>query len=234
MQLETEETKENLSEVEEEEEDKNQIWTTYTEEGPLTWNIEGMHSEDTIKKLRRKQIDLSGKRILELGFGYNRFLKTVVRMGIEIEEYMGIDIGQHWIETAQEDFMECTNMEFIWGDIRNPDTFNIDRKFDVVVAFLILSHIPPDFSEVLRNVKGVLEEDGIIICDIFIGDPGIVGIPTPGWERRYSEEEVKEILENEGLEEMLSFRMPEVEKNERRTYFIKVIRRKKIEDMLLS
>ena len=50
------------------------------------------------------------------------------------------------------DVAEDLNPDFI-GDVR---TFNLDKKFDMVVAFQILEHIPfEDFDKALSNIKNM-------------------------------------------------------------------------------
>jgi len=75
------------------------------------------------------------KTVLEIGPGPKIIKKILEENNIK---YYSLDVA------------EDLNPDFI-GDVR---TFNLDKKFDMVVAFQILEHIPfEDFDKALSNVK---------------------------------------------------------------------------------
>lgn len=102
------------------------------------------------------------KKILELGCGTGNYLKIFFEKNYNIT---GLDISKEMLEIAKK---KC-DCDLIQEDIKN---FKIDKKFDVIlIMFDVLSYINKnlDVENVLNNVRNHLNENGLLIFQVWNG-----------------------------------------------------------------
>jgi trans-aconitate methyltransferase len=90
--------------------------------------------------------------VLEVGCGFGRITKILLSNFPDIEEYVGIDLSPHQIENAKEyvKLVKAKQLKFIVSDI---ESFQSDKKYDLVIASEVLMHIlPSEIEEVMRKL----------------------------------------------------------------------------------
>ena len=140
-----------------------------------TWNILSMCEYPDHKKVRllsnmriyEKTLKhlKDGQRILEIGCnkGYGLYF---IAKNLPNSRVVGIDINKEFIEFCRRTW-SSKNLEFEAMNILNPkDIEEIKRKygkFDAVICFEVLEHIPPNkTTEFLNNIRRLIEEGGLL------------------------------------------------------------------------
>jgi|SRR3989338_1693968 len=105
-----------------------------------------------------KYKDPSSSVVLEVGIGNGRF---VVLLADKFKEYWGIDLDETYLDIARENASKLMNVHLQLGAAEN---IGIKKKFDVIL-FINSWHFT-DNVKALKEVKGVIEKDGILlICE---------------------------------------------------------------------
>ena len=106
-----------------------------------------------------------GQKILEIGCnkGYGLYF---IANNLPNPQVVGADINKEFIEFCRRTW-NLKNLEFEITDILNPkDVGEIKKeygKFDAVLCFEVLEHIPPNkTTDFLRNIRQLIEEDGLL------------------------------------------------------------------------
>ena len=100
-------------------------------------NSEQRHAEE--KKLLAENIDLSGKKVLEVGCGIGRWAEALYD---KCESFLGIDYSENLIEIANEsiDYENCKFQVMSAFDIKE-DELLIEPPFDVIIISGVLMYI---------------------------------------------------------------------------------------------
>lgn len=134
--------------------------------------------------------NLEGKYILDAGCGTGQNMEFLCSKGF----YIGCDVMMEALEFCQV------------NGIRNLFQTNLQnvalhsKAFDVVISLDVIEHVP-DASTVLRELKRVLKNDGVLIIAV----PAFRFLWSPHDEslshmRRYNKRDLRECLEDEGFE----------------------------------
>ena len=108
-----------------------------------------------------KKLDLSSPflTVLEVGCGFGRITKLLLSNFPNIHEYVAIDLSPDQIENAKElirpviETREDNPLNFIVSDIQS---FQSQRKYDLVVASEVLMHIlPSEIEKVMIKLVGL-------------------------------------------------------------------------------
>jgi SAM-dependent methyltransferase len=101
--------------------------------------------------------------VFELGCGFGRITKLLLSNFSNITEYVAIDISPHQIENAKE-FVRPTietkqqnlSINFMVSSIQS---FQIQKKYDLVIASEVLMHVlPSEIEDVMRKLVGMSNE----------------------------------------------------------------------------
>lgn len=137
--------------------------------------------------------------ILELGFGYNRLLDSLLKLDFPFKYYSGIDISEFNVDNAWR-ISISPRIRFILGDFNEVE---FDETYDLVISSLTLKHQYPSFEQTLNNIKNYMNENAIIIFDLLEGDS-----EKNRWEVKneyqnylafYSREEILNVLQATGF-----------------------------------
>ncbi len=106
--------------------------------------------------------------VLELGCGFGRITKLVLADFPEIQGYVAVDLSSYQIENAKEyvrgTIVKNENLQFIVSDIQS---FQTDRRFDLVLLSEVLMHILPDeIVDVMAKIVGLAKRH-IINVDMY-------------------------------------------------------------------
>lgn len=104
-----------------------------------------------------KDIDVAGKRILEIGFGSGALLSWLSE---KAKSVTGIEINSRSLENAKSLGYEAyPDLDLLR---RNDST-----AFDVVVAFDVFEHLTvPELESLLRKIKSILADNGKLIIRV--------------------------------------------------------------------
>jgi cyclopropane fatty-acyl-phospholipid synthase-like methyltransferase len=100
--------------------------------------------------------------ILEVGCGFGRLVKLLLSNFPNILEYIAIDLSPHQIDNAKEfvkpviESLEHNPLNFIVSDIQS---FQSERKYDLVISAEVLMHIlPSEIEEVMTKIVDMSNE----------------------------------------------------------------------------
>ena len=174
-------------------------WRESEPERGLTWGK--LISGNNFLKKAQSYINFDKeKKILEIGPGYGRLLKSCLEMKIPFRKYVGLDISQKNVDFLKSTFQD-ESMEFIKGDVEN---VVFSESFDILYSSLTFKHFFPSFENALRNIIKYMNPGGIILFDLIEGDKQIFEGDLVTYVHSYTREEVTEILRKLSLD-LVSF-----------------------------
>lgn len=127
-------------------------------------NSEQRHIEE--KKLLHENIDITGKKILEIGCGIGRWTEA---LHDKCESYLGIDYTEDLVEIAKESYNydNCQFQVMSATDIKI-DELLIEPPFDIIIISGVLMYINDDD---LKLVIDQINQIGIEDKKLFIMEP---------------------------------------------------------------
>lgn len=126
----------------------------------LTWG--SLMTGDSLWTLYEKhQFFTPSVRILEIGPGYGRLLKTALNRKIAFESYTALELSKARVDRLRREF-DLKNVHFIQGDI---DTWRPLCTFDVVICSSTFEHLFPSCSQALTNIYQYLAPRGVVFID---------------------------------------------------------------------
>jgi 2-polyprenyl-3-methyl-5-hydroxy-6-metoxy-1,4-benzoquinol methylase len=141
--------------------DTVQFWKINQPNTELTWGRE-LNADIIVKTLQQKGLLWQGMRLCEIGFGYNRLLRSVLKAGIDLQ-YTGIDINEVRIKNA---LLEFPKFPFYCTDITSSSLPEEASKQDVIISMTVFNHFYPDFGIALKNLKASIPKGTKIAFDI--------------------------------------------------------------------
>jgi ubiquinone/menaquinone biosynthesis C-methylase UbiE len=118
-------------------------------------NKSNTYKKDFLIHKFNKYIDLPNSDILEIGIGNGRFGHL---LGGEVLHYYGIDIDKEYVRIAKSNIPKGAKVTYKIGDA---EKIPFEKKFDVI--FYAQSwHFIKDFQKALKEVKRILNPNGII------------------------------------------------------------------------
>ncbi|MBT3273756.1 MAG: class I SAM-dependent methyltransferase [Spirochaetales bacterium] len=123
--------------------EKTKVWNW------LAKNYDDEVGEETIA-ITRKYL---GKDDIALDYGCARGAYSIALAG-DVKEIRGIDISPEMINYAKERSAEI--------DFKTASIFDIDDKYDVVLAYNIL-HLVEDTEKVMQKIEDILNPGGVFI-----------------------------------------------------------------------
>ena len=156
----------------------------------LTWGnlMTGDQLWDLYQKYRKFT---TSDRVLEIGPGYGRLLKTATDRRIPFASYTGLDLSEARIDRLRNEFA-IRNGQFVLGDI---DTWTGDTLFDVVLCSATFEHLHPDCRTALRNIHRQLADHGQVFIDFIRGDTIMSYFESSGtYMRVYPQDELAAIF----------------------------------------
>ena len=104
--------------------------------------------------------------VLEVGCGFGRVTRLLLSAFPQIKEYFAFDLSPHQIENAKLNIQDVVNgakekIEFMVSDIQ---TFQSDKKYDLVIASEVFMHVlPSEINEVIGKLINYSSEH---VCNI--------------------------------------------------------------------
>jgi 2-polyprenyl-6-hydroxyphenyl methylase/3-demethylubiquinone-9 3-methyltransferase len=128
------------------------------------WDEKGrMKSLHDINPLRlsyiMKQIDLKGKRVLDVGCGGGILTESIARQDASV---LGIDASALMTDLARSHAQKSQlDIPYINTEVEHISRF-IHEGFDVILCMELLEHVP-NYESVIKGCKTVLNPGGVII-----------------------------------------------------------------------
>jgi SAM-dependent methyltransferase len=154
----------------------------------LTWNKE-VSGDAFIKKVLAYDQFQPNKNILEIGPGYGRLLKAILKENIPFKNYYGIDLSAENVAFLEKNF-NAPNVHFINGNV---EEIMLDIKFDTVLSSLTFKHMFPTFEKALYNISMYMQENAHIFFDLIEGNEGII-YDDGTYIKFYNKPKIKDIL----------------------------------------
>lgn len=167
-----------------------QRWRSDEPAPDLTWGR--LMTGDSLWDLYQKWRDFTARdRVLEIGPGYGRLLKTALERGARFASYTALELSQARVGNLKAEF-PIDGVRFVQGDI---DSWSGDEPFDVVICSSTFEHLYPDCRRALRNIHRQLTPGGAIFIDFIESTASWPDTEANGtYIRRYSEEELTAIF----------------------------------------
>ena len=140
-------------------------WKGDESDASLTWG-RIMTGDSFIDQVQNFLTFTGQERILEIGPGYGRLLKTLLQRGHPFEEYIGLDLSPPRIAKLTTQF-GAHNIKFIVG---NCDSYEPDESFDLVLSSSTFEHIFPSAQNALCNISTALKSKGTVFIDFISAD----------------------------------------------------------------
>ena len=160
----------------------------------LTWNKE-VSGDAFIKKVLKYDTFQPNKNILEIGPGYGRLLKAILKENLPFKNFYGVDLSAENISYLKKTFT-TPNVHFICG---NAEDMQLGITFDMVISSLTFKHIFPTFEKVLYNVSTHMKKGSMIFFDLIEGNLAIFE-EDGTYMKFYSKSQIKDILQHSRLE----------------------------------
>jgi SAM-dependent methyltransferase len=160
----------------------------------LTWDEE-LTGEAFIAKVSENGGFGPDADVLEIGPGYGRLLREVLRSRASFRSYLGVDLSAENVAYLSESFAGDA-ISFVNADI---ETVELNREVSVVISSLTIKHIYPSFERAMENVARFVRPGGRFIFDLIEGDRLYWEHDRQTYIRHYTRDEVREILGRIGL-----------------------------------
>lgn len=156
----------------------------------LTWGR--LMTGDSLWDLyQRMRTFASSDRILEIGPGYGRLLKTAMARRVPFASYTALELSESRVAQLRGDFA-ISGVEFIQGDV---DTWLGAPLFDVVICSSTFEHLHPDCRTALKNVRRQLADQGQVFIDFIYRERSSASFEDNGtYVRIYCRDELSEIF----------------------------------------
>jgi SAM-dependent methyltransferase len=152
----------------------------------LTWGR--LMTGDSLWDLYQKRREFSTTdRILEVGPGYGRLLKTALNRNIPFASYTGVELSAARVKKLTEEYGAET-IRFYQADI---ERWNGKLRFDAAISSATFEHLYPDCKLALQNIYNLLLPNGHALIDFISADYNQSGFEEDGtYVRIYSHEEL--------------------------------------------
>ena len=160
----------------------------------LTWNKQ-IPGDNFVKKVLG-YATISDKNILEIGPGWGRLLKAILKENLSFENYYGIDISEKNIAYLKNTF-QTPNIHFIHA---NAEDVILNSTFDIVISSLTFKHMYPSFEKLLINISQYVSKKGIVFFDLIEGNVAFIGEDGVTFIRYYKKEQIQEVIQRSNLD----------------------------------
>jgi glycosyltransferase involved in cell wall biosynthesis/phospholipid N-methyltransferase len=145
-----------------------------------------------------------GRRVLEIGSGTGNLTRRLIPR----DQYVASDINPLYLQTLTSLTKDRPYLDVTLTDVTHGESFpEIPGGFDTVVCLNVIEHVDDD-TGALANIRKVLSPDGKAIVLVPYG-PDVFGTldEVLGHKRRYTEETLRRVADDVGLEvqEILRF-----------------------------
>jgi SAM-dependent methyltransferase len=165
-------------------------WKGDEPETGLTWGAM-MDGRSLWKIYSRAHLFRNSDKVLEVGPGYGRVLKTALDNGVPFRSYIGVDLSQARVAKLSEQFSDA-RVKFLVGDIGD---WSWHEPFDVVICSATFEHLYPDCEKALSNIRQQAASGAALFIDFIHSHTShAVFEPNGTFIRWYNERELQSIF----------------------------------------
>jgi len=95
-------------------------------------------------------IDLNGKKVVDIGCGFGDLANYLVSKGINVEEYIGVEVSKKMLEIAKKNTLTKLNAKYMNANIFK-DPMNITVDFALMSGLLNLRQSTNSATEILQS-----------------------------------------------------------------------------------
>ena len=177
-----------------------QRWADDEPDAGLTWGV--LMSGDEFVRFVLRHVRMTDRpTIIEIGPGYGRILRELLRYDVPFRRYIGLEISAARVNRLSRQFPD-PRIEFREADILGGVELNASA--DVTISSAVFEHLYPDFSRAIETISGFTRPGGAAIID-FVRDENDPDKSASWFEkettyiRAYSEYELKSLFEKSGF-----------------------------------
>ena len=170
-------------------------WRAAAPDTALTWGMR-LSGDPLVDAASRYGALGDDRRVLEIGPGYGRLLRSLRERGLGFAEYTALDLSERNVSHLREE-LGSERVRIVHGDAA---TVTLERPVDTVLSFLTFKHIYPSFEGVLANLRPQLAPGGLVMFDLIEGDRQYFQLDGVTYIHEYTRDEVEQILERVSLE----------------------------------
>jgi len=183
------------------------VWANAGPGEGLTWGFT-LTGDAFIEKAESHGLFGESKRVLEIGPGYGRLLKSLLKREVPLGSYLGVDLSEQNVTHLRETFgtsnagdepaQRAKRIEFLQAEVERVDLSG--EPVDAVYSSLTLKHLYPTFERALGNVAGAANRGCLLCFDLIEGTARTFGPDGTTFIRHYTRDEVANILDRLALE----------------------------------
>ena len=170
-------------------------WRAAQPTANLTWDVE-LTGDAFIDRAERHGAFGTDKRIVEVGPGYGRLLRTVLDRGLPFDLYTGVDLSKRNVAHLSDAFPD-ERVRFTLDDI---EQVRFEQPLDTVLSSLTFKHLFPSFERALWNLERQMAPGGVVLFDLIEGARRFFEEDGVTYIRWYERDEVEDLLGSAGLE----------------------------------
>jgi SAM-dependent methyltransferase len=171
-------------------------WRAAKPDPDLTWGAE-LTGDAFIEKAGEHGAFGPERRVLEIGPGYGRLLRSAVERGAPFESWLGVDLSADNVAHLTAQLGDGERIRFVEADV---EQVKLEQPVDTVVSSLTFKHLYPTFEAGLTNLAPQLRPGGLAVFDLIEGERSYFEEDDVTYIRWYSRDEIDEILGRAGLE----------------------------------
>jgi SAM-dependent methyltransferase len=161
----------------------------------LTWDVH-LTGAAFVEAAERHGAFGEQRRIVEVGPGYGRILRTALERDVPFLSYTGVDLSERNVAHLSEAF-DDPRVSFVQADV---EEVRFDEPVDTVLASLTFKHLFPSFGKAVTNLASQMTERGLVIFDLIEGSRRFFEEDNVTYIRWYERGEVEELLHASGLD----------------------------------
>lgn len=176
-------------------------WLGEEDDPHLTWG-KIMTGDSFVDAIDAEFASRRDMRVLEVGPGYGRLLRTIVRRDFPFKEYLGIDLSAARVSKLTARF-GTPNIRFERADVTQ---FEPTQKFDLILCSSTMEHLYPSCLDAMRKLS-TCASDGALLALDFIDPISVDAAQTfhadqgnGYFVRVYSEDELSQLHNASGLQ----------------------------------
>ncbi len=143
-------------------------WRAAEPDTSLTWGIL-LTGDSFIEVVQRFHKFRAGTRIVELGPGYGRLLRSIQHFSLPFEHYLALDVSDLRTRKLRRNFEQKTRrLQFETG---NCATYEFQQTFDIAISAILFERLFPSMRETLLNLARCLNPGGMAFIDFIAVEP---------------------------------------------------------------
>ncbi|MGH2951670.1 MAG: class I SAM-dependent methyltransferase [Solirubrobacterales bacterium] len=170
-------------------------WLAAQPDADLTWGAE-LTGDAFIDKAAAHGAFGPGRRVLEIGPGYGRLLRSSIEREVSFESWVGVDLSAENVAFLGGRFPD-DRIRFVEADV---ERVSLDQPVDTMLSSLTFKHLFPSFEAALGNLAPQLRPGGLVAFDLIEGERRYFEDDGVTYIRWYTREEIDEIVARAGLE----------------------------------